>query len=117
MRQQVLHRAAQGLAAVTFALCGRSQHHVLAEASLEKVHLASLPFRCQCFELSMLHLLCSVPQKGTSWRFFPEATNHLGRTERRRRQDHPVWRQSASLRHKSIICSSQATGYSQTTPE
>ena len=42
--------------------------------------------------------------------------NVLVRTDRRQNQDHPVWRQSASLQHKCIICSSQAVGYTQATP-
>lgn len=49
----------------TFALFGRSERHALAEISLEKVYLVGLPFRPQCFELLMLHLLCSVPKTAT----------------------------------------------------
>ncbi len=62
-----LHWSFGSLAAVTLALFGRSERRALAEMSLEKVYLVSLPFRPQCFELSMLHLLCSLPKKATSW--------------------------------------------------
>ena len=62
-----LHWSFGCLALVTLALFGRSQHHALPEGSLEKVYLISWPYRSQCFELSMLHLLCSLPKKATSW--------------------------------------------------
>ncbi len=45
-----LHRSFGCLALVTSALFERSQRHALAEASLEKVYLVSLPSRSQCFE-------------------------------------------------------------------
>jgi len=65
------------LATVIFALCERSQRRALAEVSLESVYLVSWPSRCQCFELSMLHLLRSSPIRSTRWWFSPEATKHV----------------------------------------
>ena len=62
-----LHWSFGCLALVTLALFGRSQHHALPEGSLEKVYLISWPYRSQCFELSVLHLLYSLPKKATSW--------------------------------------------------